>query len=353
MTQRIQQSPLAEIQNKCALFASLSARHLLELEARDAIRTYILEPGETLLVKGGSGKDAYYLLHGEALCAIDGNAQDLGRYGTRCQPLELADGQEARIEATTRLSLCRADRIQIDYMVAWEAMLENLGDSVEKDIRKKLERLKNPMVFMHLPFENVVKAFEKMDLVEVKAGADVVVQGEAGDRFYIIEAGSAEVWQSGPYDDEQAKVAEIGTGDQFGEEALVTGGSRNATVRMTSDGRLLSLAKADFDDLIKAELVEEVHAAVSKAMMDSGRIMVDVRYEEEWEDGHIEGARLMPLHELRNHLSDLDKTKKYVAYCLSGKRSSVAAMIMAQSGFDTVCMANGLRDWSYGTVSEY
>lgn len=120
---------------------------------------------------------------------------------------------------------------------------------------------------------------------------------------------------------------------------------------MITPGRLLSLSKTDFEALIKPHLVEEVGPTVAKAMMDDGGIMVDVRYEEEWQDGHIENAILVPLHELRKHLPTLDKTRKYIAYCLSGKRSAVAAMIMSQAGLNVVCMGNGLRDWSYGTVS--
>ncbi len=206
---------------------------------------------------------------------------------------------------------------------------------------------------MQLPFENVVSAFEKMVPVSMDAGSEVIRQGEPGDLFYLLEEGEAEVWKSGPYDDEQQFVCKLGPGDQFGEEALVSGGTRNATIRLTRDSKLLTLAKDDFDDLIKAHLVEEVDIAVAKAMMESGRVMLDVRYEEEWEDAHIPDVKLLPLHELRDRLDELDRGARYITYCLSGKRSAVAAMIMKQHGFDTVCMRNGLRDWPYETVAEY
>ncbi|MEN8176174.1 MAG: cyclic nucleotide-binding domain-containing protein, partial [Pseudomonadota bacterium] len=172
-------------------------------------------------------------------------------------------------------------------------------------------------------------------------------QGEAGDRFYIIEEGVAEVWRRGLYDDDQSQVAELRVGDHFGDEALLVGGTRNATVRMASDGRLLVLDKADFQELIGNPLVEEVDASVAKALIEDGYEVVDVRYEEEFEDGHLANVTLIPLPELRSRLKELSPKKKFLTYCLSGKRSAVAAMIMQQHGLKTVCLKDGLREWPY------
>lgn len=184
----------------------------------------------------------------------------------------------------------------------------------------------------------------------MQAGDDIVRQGEPGDRFYLIESGRAEVWQQGLYDDAPQKVADLKPGDHFGEEALVTGGTRNATVRMTEGGRLLSLKKEDFLALISHELIQEVTATVAEALIESGYRVVDVRYAEEYEDGHVPGAALIPLPDLRRRLSELDPRSKYITYCLSGKRSSVGAMIMRERGFDAVTLRNGLRDWPRALV---
>lgn len=343
---------LQELQRKCALFTDLNERHLLELEAHDAIRTYVLEDGESLGFLGGSGKDAIYVFSGEARCLVDGVEQRLQwSRKSGCFPLDIRASQQVQIVALGRTRLCRADRDQLDYMIGWEAMLDNVADHVEQDIRRRLQSLRNPLVFMRLPFENVVRAFEKMQTVQVSTGEEVVIQGQPGESFYIIEQGEAEIWKSGPYDDEQQRILSLQKGDQFGEDALISGGTRNATVRMTTDGRLLSLSKTDFDELIRSHLVSEVDAGVAKAMQDSGRVMVDVRYEEEWNDAHIPQAMLLPLHDLRQRLPQLENNIQYVTYCQSGKRSAVAAMIMKQAGLDAVSLQNGIRDWPYETIS--
>ena len=71
---------------------------------------------------------------------------------------------------------------------------------------------------------------------EVEAGEDVVTQGDKGDFFYVIEAGRAEVCAPIP-GRKAVTVATLGPGASFGEEALLKGEPRNATVRMTSAGR--------------------------------------------------------------------------------------------------------------------
>jgi rhodanese-related sulfurtransferase len=205
---------------------------------------------------------------------------------------------------------------------------------------------------MNLPFTNVVKAFQRMATRHVKAGDKIIRQGEPGDLFFIIESGRAEVWQQGPYDDEPKLVGVRVPGNHVGDEALVTGGSRNATVRMVTDGTLLVLGKEDFKELISQPMVNEVEIPVAKALAERGYRFLDVRYEEEWEDGHIPGAALLPLTDIRERMDELDRSGKFITYCLSGKRSAVAAMILRANGFETVCMKDGLREWPDQTVTD-
>lgn len=73
----------------------------------------------------------------------------------------------------------------------------------------------------------------------------------------------------------------------------------------------------------------------------TGAELIDVRTQEEWDgEGFIEGARLVPLDELRNDLSLLDRCKKYLLYCGVGKRAYNACRFLAQNGFD-VCNVSG------------
>ncbi len=154
------------------------------------------------------------------------------------------------------------------------------------------------------------------------------------------------MWKAGIYDDEQKLVDTMGPGDSFGDEALVTGGTRNATVRMSEDGELLVLSDRAFRDLMSRPLIAEVSPEEALSLLGQGWSAVDVRYDEEFEDGHIAGAIHLPLPELRQRVdSTLDKSGRYITVCLSGKRSTVAAFLLKQRGYDIMTMKDGMSSW--------
>jgi len=74
----------------------------------------------------------------------------------------------------------------------------------------------------------------------MKAGDEIVRQGEPGDRFYVVDSGSAEVLVDG------RPSASLDPGDYFGEIALLRNVPRTATVRAREDGLLLSLTHDAF-----------------------------------------------------------------------------------------------------------
>jgi CRP-like cAMP-binding protein len=74
----------------------------------------------------------------------------------------------------------------------------------------------------------------------MKAGDEIVRQGEPGDRFYVIDSGSAEVLVDG------LPSASLDPGDYFGEIALLRNVPRTATVRAREDGLLLTLTHDAF-----------------------------------------------------------------------------------------------------------
>ncbi|MEF3696444.1 rhodanese-like domain-containing protein [Desulfolutivibrio sp.] len=75
--------------------------------------------------------------------------------------------------------------------------------------------------------------------------------------------------------------------------------------------------------------------------------LVDVRQDWEYREFHLPGARLVPLGELPDRFSELDREKPTVAYCRSGRRSAAAAAILAGQGFSPVInLAGGVLAWS-------
>lgn len=78
----------------------------------------------------------------------------------------------------------------------------------------------------------------------------------------------------------------------------------------------------------------------------NGAIIIDVRESYEWQEGHIPGARHIPLGSLAQHFDKLDKTKEIVTVCRSGHRSMMAANALQRAGFTQVSnMSGGMVRW--------
>ena len=93
---------------------------------------------------------------------------------------------------------------------------------------------------------------------------------------------------------------------------------------------------------------EQITPAEAKAIMDSedGYVILDVRTPEEYAEGHIEGAILIPDYEIGGKAESVltDKDQLILVYCRSGRRSKNAANELATLGY--------INDWKYGTVTE-
>lgn len=83
-----------------------------------------------------------------------------------------------------------------------------------------------------------------------------------------------------------------------------------------------------------------------KAMDKKDCILLDVRTEEEFENGHIEGAVNIPVDSLRSRLNELDKEKLVIVYCKVGIRGYIAERILKQNGFKAKNMTGGYKSYS-------
>lgn len=74
--------------------------------------------------------------------------------------------------------------------------------------------------------------------------------------------------------------------------------------------------------------------------------LIDVREPGEYAQGHIPGARLVPLGQLRDRLDGLDPAAETILVCRSGRRSDIACRILAGLGFERVRnLAGGMLAW--------
>ena len=84
--------------------------------------------------------------------------------------------------------------------------------------------------FHRIPPANIQAIFMRMQRMNYRAGDVVIKQGDEGDYFYVIVSGKCVVTRETPLNKEGIKLAELGVGDTFGEEALISEAKRNATV---------------------------------------------------------------------------------------------------------------------------
>lgn len=82
-------------------------------------------------------------------------------------------------------------------------------------------------------------------------------------------------------------------------------------------------------------------------------ILLDVRTIAEYEDGHIEGAVLFPLDNLKSSIESAvpDKSTNIIVYCRSGNRSADAIDILVNLGYTNVHDLGGIIDWPYDVVT--
>ncbi len=333
-------------------FTLLSPERLAEVV--NIVRFVEMREGEIFQITGGVGNDYLYVIEGALNVITDGEVRSIvGPEETHSSPIVLMPKpQTSTVVARSDCIICHVDRGMIDDLISW-GEVAHMIENTNEELAQQLERVRNSLVFRRMPLALVEMAFSRMHTVNIKAGETAIKQGEEGNSYYIITKGAAEVYQIGLYDNVPQKIAELKEGDAFGCDALISGSTRSETVVMKEESTLSVLDKKDFDELISSPLIKTVNQKVAKSLLDTGYIPIDVRYPEEYDDSHIPGAILVPLGELITRMAELDKSKKYIAYCHGGSRSGVATLVMAQNHLDVLSLEGGLRDWEYETEPSY
>ena len=96
-----------------------------------------------------------------------------------------------------------------------------------------------------------------------------------------------------------------------------------------------------------------ITAEEAKQIMDTeeGYIILDVRTQEEYDQGHIPGAILIPDTEIKAEAENVltDKAQLILVYCRSGRRSKLAAEALVELGYTNIKEFGGIIDWPYET----
>jgi CRP-like cAMP-binding protein len=123
-----------------------------------------------------------------------------------------------------------------------------------------IARLKDVPFFSSMSEQDLAAVAEQADELSVTAGSVLAREGDVGDRFFVIESGTAEVTRGG------APVAKLGAGDFFGEIALIREERRTATVTAASPMVLIVMTGSSFRSLDSS--IPELRETVSKALAE-------------------------------------------------------------------------------------
>ena len=104
----------------------------------------------------------------------------------------------------------------------------------------------------------------------------------------------------------------------------------------------------------KSSTYEQITAEQAKTIMDTEKdyIIIDARTEEEFAEGHIKNAILIPEYEIANRAEKElpDKEQLILVYCRSGRRSKIASEELVKLGYTNVKEFGGIIDWPYDIV---
>lgn len=331
---------------------AFSEARLQELAALCVLQT--VAEGQDPFRSGGMVGEVAYLVDGEICLKAPNGEETRVRGGTEEArfPLGKRPGRIASARAVSRIQLVRIDEDLLDIMSTWDQVAEDsargtqLGQGTPAlanwTIMSGMFSVSNLKygAFSQLPAANIDELLNKFRRIDVKSGQVLIREGSEGDYYYVIESGKCRVERM--IGGVCMLLAELKSGDAFGEEALVSEAKRNATITMKVDGTVLRLGKHDFNDLLKEPLLHRVSLDEARQRVAMGGQWIDVRYPSEYQYDKLPGAINIPLAEVRNAFDILNKAKDYVVYCQSERRSSAAAFLLAQRGYKAYLLGGGL-----------
>lgn len=329
----------------------LKRDNLAAVAKKVAMRTY--SAGTMLFQEGDVDGQTLWVVSGTVEIRENDSPLATIRGGTpqARQPLCALSPRPASARAVDDVCCLTIDSQVLDLVMTWDQTgvyevteLRAEGDAAGGE--DWMTTLLQTEAFRRIPPANLQAIFMRLERLPVKAGQTIIRQGDEGDYFYAVVSGKCLVSRETPLNRDGLKLAELTVGDTFGEEALIAEVKRNATVKMLTDGALMRLGKQDFRQLMNEPLLQWVTLERAREIVAQGGKWLDTRLPSEREPPSIEGSINIPLYFLRMKLSLLDRAIPYVVYCDTGRRSSAAAYILVERGFNAHVLKGGLNQCS-------
>jgi len=305
-----------------------------------------IKAGNYLFRKGDRDGKSVYLLEGK-ISLIDGFRKvtgeieagtDMARY-----PISNLQPRALSARAAKKSVIAYIDSNMLDvFLTCDQTQTADVVEISGADTGDWMTRVLQSEVFSKLPPAKIQSLLMKMKPFSLEAGETVIRQGDEGDYFYTIHEGRCAVTRRETPDGEDVLLVELGEGDSFGEDSLVSNTRRNATITMLTHGTLMRLAKQDFVELLKKQLVRHIDRETAHAMVEEGAVWLDVRTPDEYERGSFEDSVNIPLAGLREEMTELVFNATYILCCDTGGRSGSAAFMLSHKGYDVYVLEGGI-----------
>jgi len=222
-----------------------------------------------------------------------------------------------------------------DYMVIEEP---------EDDPDDWMTALLRSPIFQRLPPANLQKILMGLETVNFHPGEIIVEQGGVGDYYYLIKSGHCLLTRKPSPNAKEIKLAQLGKGDTFGEDALLSDVPRNVTVTAMTEVILFRLNKAQFVSLIKEPSLKFASYNEVQDLLSRGAILLDVRSQDEYDVWHLDGSINAPFFTLRMQVKTLSRDKPVVVVCANGKVSEAAAFLLLRNKIKAIILHGGMEN---------
>ena len=305
-----------------------------------------LPAGEMLYAEGDIDDHANYLLEGTVQILWNGKQVKLidARDKAALQALDSSGRKRFSVRANSAAKVLRVSRSQLEEKLRRIDVSEklsglNIGDTAANKWPAWKLRVLRSQMFRPLPMSQIQEITRHLERIAVTQGEVIVQQGDDGDAYYIIDEGSCAVHRHPPHGGEDVHVADLGQGDAFGEEALITSQPRNATVTMSADGHLLRMPADAFQRLVYRPMVRSIDWTEAQDLLAENATWLDVRPPNKFVGGSLRGAINLPLTLLRLDHQRLEENQKYLVAADDTARAAVATLLLTQRGIDALSLA--------------
>jgi CRP-like cAMP-binding protein len=331
---------------KFAPLDTLALKKVEEVLEKSALQK--VPAGRMLFKEGDKDKWTVYLLSGEVELNSSNGSTELIKSATDKALKPLAKGIPRAVTATskTNVTVLIIDTELLNVLVNWNSPssieVSDFGDE-EDDEDDWMTRFLQSGAFIQLPAANMQSLLMKLEEVPLTKGKIVIKEGDTEDQnYYIIKQGQCIVSRLDSKSGKQKPLAILKSGVGFGEEALITGTARGASVSMKTDGVVLKLDKTDFIDLLVKPLIHIISKDEVAAIEDNVVTYVDVRSKIEYQKNGLENSIHCPVRNVREKISQLDPETHYIVYSNSENRASSVAFLFIQQDLYVSVLRDGI-----------